>query len=379
MATDARGLAGTAIDDVSLSALVGPGWLDKAHPGQGTEAEAIAGWPAREILAWSRTALDAGLRDAVAELPTSMGQVASYHFGWRDREGKPVRGDAGKAIRPALTLLSAQAAGGDPQAAVPAAVAVELVHNFSLLHDDVVDRDTTRRHRPAAWTVFGTADAILAGDALLALAFRCLAEGGPALGSDGVRRLGRCVAELCHGQSLDLSFEQRSHVDLGECLAMSGAKTSALFGCSCSLGALAGGAAAGQIQALNDFGTHLGLAFQLVDDLLGIWGDPTTTGKPAHSDLTSRKKSLPVTAALNSGTTPGQEAADLYRRPEPFEPGELPHIADLIDQAGGRAWARRTAAEELASAIASLDAAACHPQATAHLRELAETLLSRDH
>jgi geranylgeranyl diphosphate synthase, type I len=341
--------------------------------------EAITGLSAKESLTWSRAAVDAGLRDAVARLPASSSRVASYHFGWTDEEGKPACGHAGKAIRPALALLCAQAAGGNPEAAIPAAVAVELVHNFSILHDDVMDRDQMRRHRPAAWTVFGAADAILTGDALLALAFGCLAEAGPVLAGEGARRLSRCVAELCHGQSLDLSFEQRGHIEMDECLAMSAAKTGALFGCACSLGALAGDATAGQVQALNDFGTHIGLAFQLTDDLLGIWGDPGSTGKPAHSDLTSRKKSLPVTAALSSATAQGQEAAELYQRTHPFQPDELPQIADLIEAAGGRAWACRSADDELARAAESLTATGYPAHATAALRELAQTLLSRDH
>ena len=341
--------------------------------------EAVTGLTAGESLTWSRTVVDAGLRDAVAKLPASARQVASYHFGWQDSEGKPTRGDAGKCLRPALALLSAQAAGGDPEAAIPAAIAVELVHNFSLLHDNVMDRDQMRRHRPAAWTVFGAADAILAGDALLALAFGCLAEDGAVPIAEGVRRLSQCVAELSHGQSLDLSFEQRDHIEMDECLAMAAAKTGVLFGCACSLGALAGGATAAQVQALNDFGTRLGLAFQLADDLLGIWGDPNSTGKPAHSDLTSRKKSLPVTKALNSATAPGREAAELYRRPHPFQPDELPHIADLIESAGGRTWACRTGTEELARAAETLTTAGFPAQATAALRELAQTLLSRDH
>jgi geranylgeranyl diphosphate synthase, type I len=252
----------------------------------------MAGGPtAAEILAWSRTTVDPALRNAVAQLPASMRRVARYHFGWCDSEGKPASGDTGKAIRPALALLCAQAVGGNPEAAVPVAVAVELVHNFSLLHDDVLDRDLMRRHQPAAWTVFGAADAILAGSALLSLAFQSIAHGSVAPGGEGVSRLHQCVAELCHGQSLDLSFEQRGHVEMGESWAMSAAKTGALFSCACSLGAMTGGATAGQVRLLNGFGDHLGLAFQLVDDLLGIWGDPAVTGKPAHSDLTSRKKS----------------------------------------------------------------------------------------
>src|SRR6267154_2690818 len=180
--------------------------LDSDGPGGTVNAQlkTAAGRPAAEILAWNRTAVDAALRNAVAQLPASMRRVANYHFGWCDSEGKPASGDTGKAVRPALALLCAQAVGGDPETAVPAAVAVELVHNFSLLHDDVMDRDPMRRHQPAAWTVFGAADAILAGSALLSLAFQCITQGSGALGGEGVRRLNQSVADLCHGQSLDL-------------------------------------------------------------------------------------------------------------------------------------------------------------------------------
>jgi geranylgeranyl diphosphate synthase type I len=344
-----------------------------------TQLQTAAGPTAAEILAWSRTTVDPALRNAVAQLPASMRRVARYHFGWCDSQGKPASGDTGKAVRPALALLCAQAVGGDPEAAVPAAVAVELVHNFSLLHDDVMDRDLMRRHQPAAWTVFGAADAILAGSALLSLAFQCVAQSSGALGSEGVRRLHQSVAELCHGQSLDLSFEQRGQVEIGESWAMAAAKTGALFSCACSLGAMAAGASADQVRLLNGFGDHLGLAFQLVDDLLGIWGDPAVTGKPAHSDLMSRKKSLPAVAALNSETAPGQDVALFYQRPEPFQPGELAGIAELIERAGAREWARRAAASERTMAVESLAAADCRPHAQAALRELADLLLQRDH
>ena len=360
--------------------------LPGARPGSDDREETVnaqlqmaAGPAAAEILAWSRATVDPALRNAVAQLPASMRRVARYHFGWCDSQGRPVSGDTGKAVRPALTLLCALAAGGDPQAAVPAAAAVELVHNFSLLHDDVLDRDLTRRHAPAAWTVFGAADAILAGSALLSLAFQCLAKNNGALGSEGVLRLHQSVAELCHGQSLDLSFEQRGQVEIGESWAMSAAKTGALFSCACSLGAMAGGASAEQLRLLNGFGDHLGLAFQLVDDLLGIWGDPAVTGKPAHSDLMSRKKSLPAAAALNSETAAGQEVALFYQRPEPSQPGELAGIAELIERAGGREWARRAAASERTMAVESLAAADCQPDAEAALREVADLLLRRDH
>jgi geranylgeranyl diphosphate synthase, type I len=343
------------------------------------ESGPATGRPAGEILAWSKTAVSSGLRAAVTGLPPSMRHIAGYHFGWWDSGGEPIQGNSGKAVRPALALLSAQAVGCDPERAVPAAVAVELVHNFSLLHDDVMDRDQMRRHRPTAWMVFGVADAILAGDALLALAFQCLASGHPPSGAEGIGLLSRCVAELCHGQSLDISFEQRDHVEADECWAMAAAKTGALFACACSLGALAGGAGAGQVARLGDFGGHLGLALQLVDDLLGIWGDPGVTGKPVYSDLRSRKKSLPVTAALNSGTAAGEELAGLYRRPQPLRRGELAHAADLIEQAGAREWTHRRAQGEITLATEGLAAAGCQPEAEAALREVARLLMARDH
>jgi len=239
------------------------------------------------------------------------------------------------------------------------------VHNFTLLHDDVMDRDRVRRHRATAWTVFGVADAILAGDALLALATQCLAEVSPACCASAVRALSRCTTELCHGQSLDVSFEQRDRIEMDECLTMAAAKTGALLDCAYSHGALAGGANARQVQLLGDFGRRLGLALQLVDDLLGIWGDQLVTGKPVYSDLMSRKKSLVVTAAMNSGTAPGQMLAELYQRPQPFDPDELPRIADLIETTGAREWADRRAAHEITVAAESLVAANCEPEGAA--------------
>ncbi|GAB3896427.1 hypothetical protein GCM10027612_50830 [Microbispora bryophytorum subsp. camponoti] len=191
---------------------------------------------AADVLARTRDLVEPALRRTVGTLPPSMRRVAGYHFGWWDARGRPTPAGGGKALRPAFTLLAAESAGGDPDTALPAAVAVELVHNFSLVHDDVMDGDAVRRHRPTVWNVFGRSEAILAGDSLLALAFAVLAEGGrPA---DSARTLARCVQSLLDGQSADLGFEERADVSLGECVRMAEGKTGALFGCACALGAL---------------------------------------------------------------------------------------------------------------------------------------------
>lgn len=342
-------------------------------------APVAAARSAREVLAWSRGLVDPAMRKAVDTIPGPLRQIAGYHLGWWDEDGNPADASGGKAIRPAFTLLAGRAVGGDPESALPAAVAVELVHNFSLLHDDVMDGDRTRRHRRTAWTVFGRRNAILAGDALLALAFEVLAGCDHPSVQTGHRTLATTVLQLLYGQYEDIAFERRDDVDLAECQHMASAKTSALFSCACSLGALFGGGSGEQVDQLRVFGTRLGLAYQHYDDLLGIWGDPAATGKSVHSDLDSRKKSLPVVAALVSDSPAGRELAELYSRPTPLSTGELAHAAELVDQAGGRAWSQAQTNQLLTQALNHLRSAAPTQPAAAELHSLARLVTQRDH
>ncbi|MYR90066.1 polyprenyl synthetase family protein, partial [Streptomyces sp. SID685] len=267
----------------------------------------------------------------------------------------------------------AAAALGGPAAraaAVPAAAAVELVHNFTLLHDDVMDRDPTRRHRPTAWTVFGDADAILAGDALQALALRLLAEDPHPAAAPAAARLADCVMELCAGQHTDTDLEHRApeEVTLDEVLAMAEAKTGALLGCACALGALYAGAGPEEVAALDGFGRQAGLAFQLIDDVIGIWGEPLRTGKPAGADLAARKKSLPVVAALVSGTPAAAELAALYGKPYITGDSEgIARTALAVERAGGRDWAQTEAADRMARAMQELARAIPDPEAAGGL------------
>lgn len=326
--------------------------------------------PAAAVLAWSRDLVGPALRSAVDRLPASMRHVAGYHLGWWDEHGTPCGTWAGKAVRPALALLSAEAAGGSPEAAVAPAVAVELAHNFTLLHDDVLDHDRTRRHRPTAWVVFGVDAAILAGDALLALATDVLAASShPA----ATRVLTAAVLDLVDGEHADLAFERRDDVRLSECVAMVERKTSPLLAAACELGAHFADAAPPVVASLRSFGHLLGVAYQHVDDLLGIWGDPAATGKPARSDLRSLKKSLPVVAALESGTRAGRELADRYREGGGVDAARL---AELVEEAGGRAWSRAEADRLLSLALRHLDPA--EPRPAAELADLARLITTRD-
>ncbi|MET8025539.1 family 2 encapsulin nanocompartment cargo protein polyprenyl transferase [Streptomyces avermitilis] len=337
----------------------------------------LDGQEAAAILERARASVDPELRRAVDSLPGSMRRIALHHFGWEHADGTPAAGNAGKAIRPALVLAAVRALGGAQSSAVRAAAAVELVHNFTLLHDDVMDRDTTRRHRPTAWTVFGDADAILAGDALQALAHRLLAEDPHPASAAAAARLAACVIELCAGQHADTAMERRGpdEVTLDECLAMAEAKTGALLGCACALGALYAGAAEEDVEALDAFGREAGLAFQLIDDVIGIWGDPSRTGKPAGADLMARKKSLPVVAALAAGTPAAAELAELYA--VPHQKGELERTVQAVERAGGRDWAQQQAADRMARAMHELSRAIPDPEAAGGLLALAEFVTRR--
>jgi geranylgeranyl diphosphate synthase type I len=281
--------------------------------------------------------------------------VASYHLGFVDADGVPSgNGSGGKALRPALALLSARAAGAPPERGVTAAAAVEFVHNFSLLHDDIMDGDTERRHRPTAWTVFGVGSAILAGDALLCLAQDILITDPAPQAVWAARCLSAAVHRLIAGQGSDLAFERREDVSLDECLQMAGDKTAALMACACSIGAIGVGAPAELAMGLAGFGAHAGLAFQLTDDLLGIWGAPEVTGKPVRADLRARKKSLPVVAALTGGSEAGRELGELLARPDALSEDDLLRAADLVEAAGGRRWAEGEADAQLAAATTCL-------------------------
>ncbi|MFF8954143.1 family 2 encapsulin nanocompartment cargo protein polyprenyl transferase [Streptomyces sp. NPDC014894] len=346
-------------------------------------SEAVEGREALALLEHARAVVGPALRAAVESMPGPLRRVAMYHFGWVRADGSPAAGAAGatgstgKAIRPALVLAAARALGGEPGGAVRAAVAVELVHNFTLLHDDVIDEDPVRRHRPTAWAVFGVPDAIIVGDALFALAQRILAEDPHPAAPAAAERLGACVLELCAGQQSDCAFEERGphEVSLDECLTMATAKTGALLGCACALGGLYAGAAAEEADALDSFGREAGLAFQLIDDLIGIWGDPGRTGKPAGADLAARKKSLPVVAALGSGTPAAAELAALYRGP--MTEADVARAADAVERAGGRDWAQLHAADRMARAVQELSHAVPDLAAAGDLLALAEFVTRR--
>jgi geranylgeranyl diphosphate synthase, type I len=342
------------------------------------ETSPIGDRSASNVLAWTQALIQPMLRAQMDRLSADLRHIGGYHFGWWDVDGSPERASSGKAVRPALALLVAEAMGGTAWAAAPAAVAVELAHNFSLVHDDIIDGDHTRRRRPTVCAAFGTAAAILAGDTLLLLALRVLADEAPVDGGHGLAWLSDTLLRLAEGERRDVAFEAVHDAELGECIAMAAAKTGALFSCACALGAARGGADAARVELMREFGEHLGVAFQLVDDVLGIWGDPQVTGKPILADLRTRKKSLPVVAALVSGSAAGRELAEIYRQDAPLDEAALRKAADLIVEAGGRAWAQEEAARRLGAALSCLQAAGPRSRPARELTALAHLITRRD-
>jgi geranylgeranyl diphosphate synthase type I len=331
-----------------------------------------------ETIARAQILVEPVLRQAVDRLADQARLIQGYHRGWWDAEGHPVTRGAGKAIRPALTVLSAEAVGGPIELALPAAAAVELVHDFSLLHDDVMDGDAERRHQPAAWAAFGTPQALLAGDAVLALAVQVVAESTAPGRDDALAALLAAVHQLIRGQFDDIAFEPRTDIEMDACLRMEADKTAALLACAASIGARALAAPEPVVTALHRYGFELGLAFQLVDDLLGIWGEPEVTGKPVLADLRTGKRSSPVVAAMRSGTPAGEELARLLADGPPANEADVARAAVLVEESGARDWCVAEADRRLSAALSALADAPLAEGSRHELEAVARFVTERD-
>jgi len=309
-----------------------------------------------------------------------MYSMMRYHMGWENQQGSPEQSPAGKRIRPILTLLTCQAAGGYPARAVPAAAAVELLHNFSLIHDDIEDRSLTRRHRPTVWSWAGEAQAINTGDAMFVIAHLALLrlralDVPDARVLDALQIFDNTCIRLTEGQYLDMSFESRTDVTLDEYLLMIAGKTAALLSASALLGALIAGSE--HVDAYRVFGHELGLSFQIEDDILGIWGEEALTGKSATGDIITRKKTLPVLYALDQSGPAADRLRAFYTREVPLTADEVPTILALLDELKARDYAVAQGLAHAEAALAALDAAAGDAETVDLLASLVRRLIGR--
>jgi geranylgeranyl diphosphate synthase, type I len=308
----------------------------------------------RDLMDRYRDGVLAGMRRALDLPGVQHVRYMRYHLGWEDAAGGEIDAGAGKMLRPALCLLCCEAVGGEPRRAMPAAVALELLHNFTLIHDDIEDGSETRHGRPTLWTLVGVPQAINAGDGLFVLARRTLLElAGESVREDRVLRAARvlddaCVT-LCEGQHADLGFESRPRVSQAEYEAMIAGKTAALLGAAAEIGAIAGGADDETARALGQYGRMLGMAFQVQDDALGIWGDPDVTRKPVSDDIRSRKKSFPVVYAMDHLGGDDRERIERIYGADTVGENDVAQVLALLDTAGARGASSR-AAQRWASA-----------------------------
>lgn len=285
------------------------------------------------------TELDATLKRVFREQfhdEQGFGLMLRYAMGWVNEDDTPYHKPGGKRLRPLFLLLCAEASGGNWTSALPAAASVELLHNFSLIHDDIQDSSDIRHGRATVWRVWGVANAINAGDAMFTLAYRALEllDISPALLIKILRIFNITNVELTRGQHLDMRFEKQHSVSLEEYISMIKGKSAALLATSAQLGALIGCGDEEIANFYSEFGLNLGIAFQIHDDILGIWGDASVTGKSTATDIVSRKKSLPILFGLEKSV----ELATLYQK-DVFSEDDVNYIVGLLNTIGAKEYA----------------------------------------
>ena len=300
--------------------------------------------------------------------------MMAYHLGWEGENAGPKA--TGKRLRPQLVLLTCSAAGGDWEVALPAAVAVELIHNFSLLHDDIEDRSPLRRGRPTVWKKWGIPQAINTGDAMFSLAHLSMLElektTSIKVSLDASKIIQNACLALTKGQFLDISYEDKDEISIDDYWLMIGGKTAALISTCTELGALISGAKQDIVENYCTFGYNLGLAFQVLDDLLGIWGDSFKIGKSNTSDLVTRKKTLPILYGLQNN----QAFADRWKQGK-IEPDEVADIARQLEAEGARSYTKEAANRLTQTALESFYKAKPSGEAGEILEELTNSLLNR--
>jgi geranylgeranyl diphosphate synthase type I len=306
------------------------------------------------------------------------GVMIRYAMGWVDEHDQPYSHPTGKRLRPLLLLLACASTSTAWQTALPAAVAVELLHNFSLIHDDIQDNSFTRHNRPTVWKVWGIANAINAGDAMFSLAYTALASLSNSLPAPVVLELWHIFnttnIELTRGQHLDMRFERQSTVSIDEYISMIKGKSAALIATSAQMGALIGSQNSQLARYFAEFALNIGIAFQIHDDILGIWGDPKLTGKSVATDIISRKKSLPVLFALEKSP----ELRALYTK-ENFTDNDVMRSVDILSHLKANDYTRQQENIYYKQANHALQQANLSAEGLAQIQQFVDFLFQRNY
>jgi geranylgeranyl diphosphate synthase type I len=322
------------------------------------------------------------IEDAVSHLfatsDSALDDMLRYQLGWSET-GRP---NLGKCLRPSLCLLTCESLNGDVDQALPTAVAIELIHNFSLIHDDIEDGDHIRHSRPALWDVYGRDAAIAAGIALWTKAYAVLSRPESSLPAARVlairRVLNEACAEMIEGQHLDLTYERRTDVTLAEYIEMISRKTAALLGASLSIGAIVAGASEEEAGRFNTFGRQLGLAFQIRDDVLGIWGEGSATGKPVGADIARKKKTLPIVQAFQQVVGADRDLMRSVYSNDAVADEDIDAVLAILQRWNCRYFSQGLAEDYRARAMATLAQTNISPDARLGFDELTSFILERD-
>lgn len=299
-----------------------------------------------EILDRYRDIIVTTLKARIDQDFLSVYDMLRYCMGWSDKDGRPVNGVMGKSLRPSLCLFACEAVGGHMKNALPAAASLELIHNFSLIHDEIEDFDETRHHRPTLWALWGINKALVAGNVLRILADRSMEMMKNDESKDtervlkGVELLTEACLEMIEGQYMDISFEGRIDITLDQYMAMIARKTGALIRCSLHLGAVMGTENLKTLEIFRKTGRSLGFVFQIRDDILGIWGEEKSTGKPVGIDILRKKNSLPIVHAMVKADKKGRELLREIYSLEYIGEQEVVTVLEIMEQAGTRDYAQ---------------------------------------
>jgi len=316
------------------------------------------------------------------DFPKPLYDIMKYHLGWLDEELKHVDQYGGKRFRPTLCLLTYNAIGGVYDKALPAAAAIELIHNFSLIHDDIEDMDTERRHKPTVWKLWGVPHAINVGDGmhvmanLAALRLNELNVTHSKI-VDVIGILNRTVMDLCEGQYLDMSFEGRTDVTTDMYLEMISRKTAALIEASTFIGAVLATNNEELAGHFRKFGRKIGIAFQIVDDIIGIWQRTEKTGKPTASDIRNKKKTLPILYAFEKASKKNRKLlTDTYKK-DVLSDEDVTNILNVLEDVDAREASQKIASKFEREALEELNRSRVQNEAMDKLKALANFLVNR--
>lgn len=324
------------------------------------------------------------LKSALHGKESSVYTTLRYSMGWTDSKGKAIVASTGKALRPILCLFACETVGGSANTAMPAAVALEFIHNFSLIHDDIQDKDEMRRGRPSLWVVWSEPKAIIAGNVLRVVADMCLEQlvrnnvtVDHALAASQI--LTEAYLQMIEGQYLDILFERRLDIGLDDYLEMIGRKTGALIRCALEMGATLGNSNSNVQSAFREFGRCLGFVFQIRDDVLGVWGKPDKTGKPVGADIKRKKNSFPIVHAMNYAKGADARLLKQTYGKESLDENDVSRILEVMDRLGTQEYAQSLAKAHCEKALDAIQGVELSPQARIEIEDLAKFLLTRDH